>query len=716
MSNKVPTREAASFDKRRVLGRLCHLIALSRKDQLGPAVDRLVLAALTEGADNIAGPDQLVNKLKATYGVSAAPGLIQSSLDRLLNRGQLLREPNSRTLVLSVAARASIGVELAESEELEEKVRVEWLANLPEQLRPLDMLAAENLWKTVVVYLGKTYLRHGAETALLINPALNVAEPIGHSLSSYLAEAIAECCPGADLERIQEAVANFFRDPTPARNRYIAGLLDGGFTLYALTSDKATTEYLTGQLRTTEIFLDTNFIFALLGIGNTSMVSLADDVVGLIQSNSLPLRLYYHEKTLEELKRLIYAIGDRLRGRRWQQSVSRAASKDPNVNGLELMYHRANAEAPLDPSVFLAKYEHVEELLDERGLRKYVDGPRVDEAGETLEKGKLIAEYKEFLEQNRPRGSKPYEALDHDIAVFRTIQKLRGAATSILNAKAIFLSNDYFFYLFDLRRLRKPRTLGSVVMPNQLLQLLRPFIPPSEDSDKRFVEAFTLPLLRTSAADYGEATSAVLQILNNYADISEDTALKILADEYLSKKLRNLDIKSPQFAAEVDGRLAKDLQTLASAHDQLVGEVGEIKESLRDRDQQLARSQEETRKAQADAESGRAREFLLQGEIDRTRREKDDAIRSHRNAAERRQRDVRLVAGLSVALVGVLLIVLLPVAVQMHHKALAGLQVEGSLFFVGCGWAVADRANWRLVLIGVAAVAAAAIGTLVVLQ
>jgi hypothetical protein len=49
----------------------------------------------------------------------------------------------------------------------------------------------------------------------------------------------------------------------------------------------------------------------------------------------------------------------------------------------------------------------------------------------------------------------------------------------------------------------------------------------------------------------------------------------------------------------------------------------------------------------------------------------------------------------------------------MHHKLLAGLQFEACVFFLGSGWAVADESNWRTILIGVAVVALAAIGTLV---
>jgi cation transport ATPase len=250
-------------------------------------------------------------------------------------------------------------------------------------------------------------------------------------------------------------------------------------------------------------------------------------------------------------------------------------------------------------------------------------------------------------------------------------------------------------------------------MPNQLLQLLRPFIPASPDSDKRFVHAFSLPLLRTSSTDSSEATSAVLQILNTYKDISEDTALRILADEYLGKRLQNLEVKSPQFVAEVDQRLARDLQSLTTAHTQLVAKVSVMEASLLAREEQLARADARTRAQQEASQLGNEREVNLKAEIDRTKREKEDAAKDHETAIARQRRNTRLVAGFALALLGILMVTLGPGALQMHHKLLAGLQFEACVFFLGSGWAVADESNWRTILIGVAVVALAAIGTLV---
>lgn len=127
----------------------------------------------------------------------------------------------------------------------------------------------------------------------------------------------------------------------------------------------------------------------------------------------------------------------------------------------------------------------------------------------------------------------------------------------MLDSGAFFLSADYQFYIFDWRRLRKGK-VGTVVLPNQVLQLLRPFIPRSEDFDRRFVETFAIPEVRGLSAGSAAAATKVLGYLNTYRDLDEGTAVRMLTNEVLLGDLKEVEEGSQKFQEMIESALAKD--------------------------------------------------------------------------------------------------------------------------------------------------------------
>ena len=83
--------------------------------------------------------------------------------------------------------------------------------------------------------------------------------------------------------------------------------------------------------------------------------------IDTIKSHQLPFKLYYHEETLLELRRVIGKVSDRVKGRHWTQALSRAAVQTGMLTGLERKYHELNADSITDPGVYFSKYEHIEE-------------------------------------------------------------------------------------------------------------------------------------------------------------------------------------------------------------------------------------------------------------------------------------------------------------------------------------------------------------------
>jgi hypothetical protein len=195
---------------------------------------------------------------------------------------------------------------VTDASELEASVKEEWLTSIEPPARE-SAVTSEQLWACLRAYLAKVLARHGAESILLLDPHATTSSG-RTSLSALQAAALRECGVGADSQYTKEAIAAFFTKPTAARTKYVAQLLDGTFTFFALSADTATEEYLNRALPALSIFLDTNFIFGLLELHENPLDSVSRELLDFIGSQRFPFRIYYHERTLDEIRRTLGSL------------------------------------------------------------------------------------------------------------------------------------------------------------------------------------------------------------------------------------------------------------------------------------------------------------------------------------------------------------------------------------------------------------------------
>src|SRR5690606_32833117 len=105
--------------------------------------------------------------------------------------------------------------------------------------------------------------------------------------------------------------------------------------------------------------------------------------------------------------------------------------------------------------------------------------------------------------------------------------------------------------------------ISTSILPNQLYQLLRPYISFSEQSEKRFLATFSIPEFRAVDVDYSNTYSRVLSYMNTYTSISETTALKLLTNELAIRRFDNLDEDTEEFKRTFESLLAEENVALA---------------------------------------------------------------------------------------------------------------------------------------------------------
>ena len=112
----------------------------------------------------------------------------------------------------------------------------------------------------------------------------------------------------------------------------------------------------------------------------------------------------------------------------WTQELSRAAIRTRVLSTIEERYHEANAKSPVDARAFLTKYEHIEELLREKGFAVYREPQRTANQQQELdnERTLLIAKYNRFLVNRLGLDrAKAYRTIEHDMNVWQTVKYLR---------------------------------------------------------------------------------------------------------------------------------------------------------------------------------------------------------------------------------------------------------------------------------------------------
>lgn len=704
------------LDYSKVFNRLSHMVVLRAGGKTEGAVDGLVTAVLaTDTGLRSRTPGDLGGAIRAYFGLSLQDHLVQDSVERLHKQGVLLVDRTTGTYGLSADCIARIAARVRDASELELEVRNEWLSSLEETHGTLTQASRDELWSCLRVYMARAFQRHGAETVQLLAPAIRAERQDTKTLSEFLDQAVRANCRTVSKQLAADAVGSFFVAPTPARTTYLSQLLDGTFTFFALSVDEATSAYLRRRVPPLSLFLDTNFIFGILDLHSHQLSEVSRQLIEVIKANKLPFKLYYHEATLGELRDTIYAIADRLKDRRWSQAMSRAVVRSGQFSGLELQYHSRNAEIPIDPDLFLERYEHIPGLLSEHGFKIYRSRMTKDLDDE---RHLLVADYDEYIKRHRPNRPKPYKAMDHDIRVWQTVRGLKAGDPSILDGGSYILSVDYSLYGFD-RHKRGKSGEPLVMLPNQLLQLLRPLVPTTDDFDRTFVETFAIPEFRVAGGDYEEAKHDVLDRLAAYSDLPEQTAADLLANQVLLDRVREGKGKPEAIAAAVENALAQENIGLLEEREAAQTEAREKEERLTEVERLLTQQKEardaEAREADrklADAASLLERqEAALRDERDRRERAEaearqaaDDvtAIQALQRRVDRQWIIVRLVAAAALALSGIAGIVFLPRLLSwtwwQQHDNRFGLQASSITTILALSWLIATPRHRAWVL------------------
>jgi hypothetical protein len=476
--------------------------------------------------------------------------------------------------------------------------------------------------------------------------------------------------------------------------------------------------------------------------------------VAHIKAKKLPFQLFYHERTLKELGDLTDAASASLRASRYSPELSRAyvqmAEARGGASGIELHFHRMNAVQAIDVEAYVARFSHLEALLAEVPAKVYRQNSELD----TDLKGRHIAEFTAFLEEHRPDRPRRYAAVDHDVVVWMSLQRQRQRAKSALRTGALLVSNDFALQSFDksyLMRQEDGHGVPTVVLPQHLLQVLRPFDAGTPDFDRKFMEVFASPEFRTAQSDYDETSSRVMTYLASFEGVPTSTAVSILNDDLLMSRLSTAEassefedlIESAVIAenAELVSRLTTtqaQIEHLQAEKDRLSSEAEDSARTVaeaeaksraaeaakaeaeitaaaeRERLETVAREEKASRVAEAEARLAAEKELAGQRELIQAAQAAEAQAEEARRLLSRR---LRLAAAIGSALAGVLIILRAPLLLGWDSfntlETRINVQVLLSLIWVGGVYVGFGFRHRAVVLTSVVIAAALSLVTLI---
>lgn len=511
--------------------KLCEFIAISDAVDNQEVLLRLIESTLLGEALLGLTAEEIRNQLSLRFSIDESVDCLQISIDRLDRNKRIIRHGERYKIVES--RRDTLCESLKEIEKIEGKVKKAWHSEVESLYGKIDL---NLLWTCLTDFLAKAIRLHGLETISFLHPSSIKNGELNKPLLKVLKDCATTYSINDEEGILKDAIHAFFIGAQSSNDRakLICQLSSSAFNYYSLRIPPEISSKLKDGLRPLTLFLDTNFIICYLGLDTPEKVNSARELIKLIKDHKLPFKLRYHHATADEISRIFIAKKNYLRRHSWTRALSSAATKTNSINGIEFAFHKKNLNSnitaehfflPLDDFRNTLKFEDIEIYNCPHDLFK--------------ERAEIEHEYKAHLKYSNRinRREKEEPAINHDCAVLATVYNIREGATSILDTKSLLLSIDQGLYWWEARYAQKHKKIHGVILPHQLVQLLKPFCQSHLNYDMNFVSAISMPEFRIGGDVYQKAQANTISILSSFENINERQATEILSNRVLVQSI-----------------------------------------------------------------------------------------------------------------------------------------------------------------------------------
>lgn len=586
---------------------------------------------------------------------------------------------------LSAATLSQLQARATESQEVEDRAFREWELSVRRLAPGLTEDEIGLLCSDLRDWLHLIIARHGAEAAMMLYPEEDRAGRFFDAVDAEGFDRLPEREAALDSLRAT-ALPLFIRTPTPDQRRFLASLLNTSFYMTVLTIDPGAEQLVHAQLEGHRIYLDTNFLYAVLGAAPSDEVYSSRRLIQL--SKDLGFEFAVTPWTMEELRTSIARSRRDIESRRSliRPELAETMLRTEGDKGFNRLFWQTYKEKRVQPKDVFDRLEHFDQDLAALGIKEITEGcTQIDQQDERV---KL---YASLLNAERwPHQREPI-VLEHDAKCRLLVERLRGDGNiSVSNARFWFLTYDSKLPRFAMKvpdNGDEPPGLPFCISPSVWVQITRALTPRTEDFDRTVVDLLTSPFVGYRAAVNPAVVQEVVGRMDHYQDASPEMAVAVLTDTAkvaaIGKAISTEDEAVVERAVKTAySAKAKEMQEAVDASQQRLREIEAAlrrseTETVEARRQHDRDSADRDRRTQSNRDRWQAEKEVLEGKLgeieaerDRSTARADDADRRIKTVEtrledddRRKKRNRRLVVAIGLIALGIVLALALPLAV-----------------------------------------------------
>lgn len=517
---------------------LVHHIELNKSGWWNKAVRRMIVAAIWSASRPLSS-QEVKEILYKDFQVELDMLSLENQI-HVLRSEQVIVSTDEKKMVVAQNHLKEFEIAFTNSQEDAEKAKEQFCISLSSYCNELD---PQKIWDEFNSNFLLPMIRTiGANTYHLVTGEASIQD--GKYLDNFLKrydESYTDC--------LRSALTEFFSPKNSFTRAYILKYLNVYFLIEATKISKETLSAIEKYQKKKpkfRLFLDTNFLFSVLGLHENPADSAAATLLTLSQSlkDTIDLRLYVIPDTIDEAKRVISsAINKSLTNNIIPRNIASAALHS-NISGIvaRYFYEAKQSQKQISPQEYFEPYiNDLVTILKSKGIEVFGRSiqhlhTRQDVVDDILLQGER--------EQTKcDEKQKSYKVLQHDMTLWHVVNDTRPfTLESPLDAGDWVITLDHRLLGFDSYKQRvNTRKIPVCLHPTALIQLLQFWVPMSEDVQENILNSIRLPLIFHQFDTLDEAvTLTIVKSLSRYkdsSDLPESTVRAILVDKALRERL-----------------------------------------------------------------------------------------------------------------------------------------------------------------------------------
>lgn len=535
---------------------LIHYVELSDAGWWEKTKERCLLSIMW-GLKKPVQINQIQVEIRKQMGVNLKRGEISSCLGLLESKDKVISMPNNY-FKISESSYEELTRDLEAASELEERVRSRFFDRVKSITNNIDPAC---LWgrfiDCVLIPLVKD---SGAKVYDLLFQRGQSFSSLELNMDEFLSD-----IPEELVVPFRKIILEFFDPEDDATRKFILMYLEAYFVVASTGLSYKASQMIQG-LREKKlellIFVDTNFVFSILGLHSNPLNEAASDLMELVkevtkESDYFDIKFVIHPMTLVEAQRAIKKRKVELGNIIYPPNLAQAASRVGPISGIDSTFLLEVASSPdgINPFDHYSIYEiGLETILDDLGIMKFPEDSSFK--FRTLPEVIEDTEKQIRFEQEKYRSkAKSENMIENDVVLWHIIRNMRDPNIRMpIEGKYWIVTVDYRYLQFDRFKMRTEGSQPICILPAQLIQVMRLFIPRSEEFEKIILKNLRFPMgFNNTSPEFEKVNARIFRRIVTLEGISKlpvDTIAKVFHDDMLRRFLSEQE--SPSESDEIE--------------------------------------------------------------------------------------------------------------------------------------------------------------------